>query len=110
RNLIVRDWEDSEIEEELLPIKELIARNYPEPFNPSTTIWFDSRGFEDYKLEVVNLSGQLVFDKTYDSNNIRREEIQFNGKNLSSGTYLYKISMKNGGEKKLYRGKMTLVK
>lgn len=43
-----------------LPTKTIVHPNYPNPFNPSTTIRFELPQHELVKLEVFNLSGQKV--------------------------------------------------
>ncbi|PID27121.1 MAG: hypothetical protein CR982_06630 [Candidatus Cloacimonadota bacterium] len=110
-NLLVRDKEDSGIDETLHTM-ELKAQNYPDPFNPTTNIYFDSREFQTFTLKIFNLKGEVVYNKLYNSNNKRKETIEFNGSNLSSGTYLYTITLEDPIKKwnKVFKGKMCLIK
>lgn len=79
---------------------------YPNPFNPTTTIRFQIAAAGQISLKVYNAAGRLV--STLD--NSRREagchEVQFNGVNLPSGMYFYRLQ---AGEFAAL-GKMLLVK
>jgi hypothetical protein len=69
----------------------VLAQNFPNPFNPSTTIHFAVATEQKARVTVVNVLGQEVrtmfdgvaqTDKSYD--------IIFDATGLSSGTYFYK--------------------
>lgn len=99
-------------ENEITPITDL--RNYPNPFNPSTTISFqlNTEITENTELVIYNLKGQKV--KTFSNLQItqsQNQQIVWNGTNdngmqVSSGVYLYKVG---AGNFELTR-KMTLMK
>ncbi|PID30902.1 MAG: hypothetical protein CR982_00620 [Candidatus Cloacimonadota bacterium] len=109
--ILVRDKENSSSLEEIPTIVELKSQNYPDPFNPNTTIVYDSRNFDKFNFDVINLKGEIIISKVVYSNNLRKDEIEFNGSSLGSGTYLYTISSLNkNGERKIFRGKMSLIK
>jgi len=70
--------------------------NYPNPFNPTTTIYFTAKNAKDAKLEIYNLKGQKI--KKLEIRNLKLgiNEIIWDGtdndnKPVSSGIYLYKI-------------------
>ncbi len=70
--------------------------NYPNPFNPSTTIVFNLPVSGKVKLEVFNIKGQKV--KTLLNEEMQKGEhsivwscLDSNNKPVSSGIYLYKI-------------------
>jgi hypothetical protein len=75
--------------------------NYPNPFNPSTTISFDltTTEAENAKIEIYNLKGQKV--KTFHINPSTDQAINsitWNGndeygKSVSSGIYYYKLKV-----------------
>ena len=74
-----------------IPIEFNLSNNYPNPFNPSTKIRFALPKNSKVKLSVYNLLGQeitVVLDKNVNAGN---HEITFNGSNLSSGLYFYKL-------------------
>jgi len=63
--------------------------NYPNPFNPETTIQYSLiPGISDAELEIYNLKGQKV-----DTINLSMKEASYtwNGKNNSSGVYFFRI-------------------
>ena len=43
-----------------LPISNYELRNYPNPFNPSTTIYFTAKDAKNAKVEIYNIKGQKV--------------------------------------------------
>ena len=80
--------------------------NYPNPFNPVTTLSFDLPVTEHVKIEIFNTRGQKVAvlaDQRFDAGSW---DLQFNASFLSSGVYFYKIS---AGEE-YYVNRMTLLK
>lgn len=93
------------------PSKLYLAGNYPNPFRQNTAIKFGLDQRSTVTLTVFNLSGQQVFEANRQEFTEGNHEINFNASNLSSGTYLYKISAvgRNG---KVYVGtnKMVIVK
>ncbi len=74
----------------------LVNKNYPNPFNPQTTISFDLKNREDVEVSIYNLKGQLVktlLNKRLASGN---HKLVWNGRNsnnevVASGLYLYRI-------------------
>lgn len=73
-----------------------IAGNYPNPFNPSTTLKFSLGGTAQTRLEIYDVSGRkvaTVLDHVLDAG---VHEVMWDGRddagqNLSSGTYLAKL-------------------
>ncbi|MCF7923380.1 MAG: T9SS type A sorting domain-containing protein [Candidatus Marinimicrobia bacterium] len=69
----------------------LQSRNYPNPFNPSTSIEFSIESRAHVSLRVYDITGAEVAqlaDGTYGAGS---HTIQFNPGSLSAGTYLYVI-------------------
>ncbi len=85
--------------EENIPNNGISISNYPNPFNPSTTISFSltAKNAQDAKLEIFNIRGQKI--KTFLINSSTDEpfnSIIWNGtddagKPVSSGIYYYKL-------------------
>ncbi|HOP06097.1 MAG TPA: S8/S53 family peptidase [candidate division Zixibacteria bacterium] len=75
----------------VLPGSFTLSQNYPNPFNPTTLISFEMAKAGDYELTVYNIAGQVVkqFDGTA---RIGKVEIEFDGSDLASGVYLYKLT------------------
>lgn len=88
-----------------------LYQNYPNPFNPSTKIKFDVPevkriGNPFYKLFVYNALGKEIINLVNEKLEPGTYEIEFDGANLPSGVYFYKISSESFSETK----KMFLLK
>lgn len=78
-----------------------LANNYPNPFNPATTIKYALPEASTVRLEVFNVVGQVVRTLVADHQNAGRYVVQWdaandNGHSLSSGIYFYRLQA--GGE------------
>jgi len=86
---------------------------YPNPFNPTTTIRFDLPVASQVKLDVFDINGRIVgahgrAPLQYTSGT---HLITFNGSNLASGIYLYRLQMSGSGAiPTIETGKMVLLK
>ena len=92
----------------------VLYQNYPNPFNPSTTISFSiptsplnpspyqGEGNEERltSLIVYDILGRKIATLLNEEMNPGYYEVSFNGSNLSSGTYFYKLSTQNYSETK----------
>ena len=88
-----------------------LGKNYPNPFNPSTTISFSLEKAGNARLDIYNVKGQLI--KTLLNKSVAQgyHTISWNGtdnegQNVSSGLYLYKLTTDNFSSMK----KMIMVK
>jgi hypothetical protein len=79
-----------EIEYEIPETFELY-QNYPNPFNPTTTFRYALPKDGRVVLEVYNLLGQRVRTLVDDEHRAGTYEVVFDGSDLSSGTYFYRI-------------------
>jgi len=81
--------------EALLALKELPQQyalgNYPNPFNPSTTIRFDLPQASFVRLKVFDLLGRVVAVLVEEEKAAGSHSVTFNAPNLPSGVYLYRI-------------------
>jgi hypothetical protein len=80
--------------------------NYPNPFNPSTTIRYQVASQANVKLDVYDVLGRKIRTLVNRQQQRGSYSIQFDGRNLSSGTYF--IHLKAGQTTKIQ--KMTLIK
>ena len=80
--------------------------NYPNPFNPKTMINYEIGNQTFVKLRIYNILGQLIDVKVNEMKNPGYYSIEFDGTNLPSGLYIYKIEAGDYIESK----KMLLVK
>lgn len=80
--------------DELLPAT--LTGNYPNPFNPVTTITYTVKEREKVKITVWDLSGQLIailFDGVRD---VGEFEVTFEGSERTSGTYFVRLETGGG--------------
>jgi hypothetical protein len=89
-----------------MPDEFALNQNYPNPFNPSTMIQFEIPDAQFVTLKVYNLLGQEVATLINDQLGAGRYRAEFDGRNLPSGTYLYRLQTGTFTETK----KMLLVK
>lgn len=69
--------------------------NYPNPFNPTTTITFNLPARNHTILKVYNTLGELVTELVNEELSAGRYEFKFNAGNLSSGVYIYHLRSGN---------------
>ncbi|HMA61393.1 MAG TPA: T9SS type A sorting domain-containing protein, partial [bacterium] len=70
-----------------------LQQNYPNPFNPVTNIRYTLPHSGKVNLSIYNLSGQLVKTLVNEKQNSGKYQIKFNGSQISSGIYFYKLSL-----------------
>jgi hypothetical protein len=85
-----------------------ILGNYPNPFNPSTTIKFQMPQTAQVSLEVFDVLGRLVSSQALGVREVGSHTVQFDGANLASGTYFYQLRMESN--RTTTPGKMLLLK
>jgi len=72
-----------------------LFQNYPNPFNPTTKIKFNIPEEGKVKLAVFNILGEQVAELINDKIQKGNHEIAFNGENLTSGIYVYRLDIEN---------------
>lgn len=77
-----------------------LNQNFPNPFNPSTTIKFAVKTNEHVTLKVYNLLGQEVTTLVNEELASGSYRVSFDGKSLASGVYLYRMTAGNYVETK----------
>jgi photosystem II stability/assembly factor-like uncharacterized protein len=83
-----------------------LQQNYPNPFNPSTKIRYDIAKNGIVKLTVYDQLGRQVSELVNGTKNAGTYEVEFNGSNLASGIYFYKLEVPG----QTFTKKMILVK
>ncbi len=98
--------DEDRLAQNIIPKAFRIYNNYPNPFNPATTIKYDLPKAEHVRLEVYNILGQMVAKLVDQQQSAGTYVYRFDGRSLSSGTYFFRIQ---AGEHNVVR-KMILSK
>ena len=77
-----------------------LIRNYPNPFNPSTTIKYHIAQTSTVKITVYDLAGHKIIELINDVQEIGHHSILWDGKNdsgnhVGSGVYFYNLTFNN---------------
>lgn len=78
-----------------IPGEYTLAQNYPNPFNPTTNIKYSIPTSGIVSLNIYDVSGREVAKLVNEFKTAGEYTVQFNGANLSSGTYFYRIQSDN---------------
>ncbi|GEM_PF-6802961 len=78
-------------DEKSIPTKFQLSENYPNPFNPSTTIKYALPKAAEVQLTVYNLLGRQVRTLVNGSQKAGYHRVQFDAASLTSGIYFYRI-------------------
>lgn len=70
-----------------------LMQNYPNPFNPGTTIQYQLEEASDVLLQVFDINGRLISTLVDAPKSAGDYSIQFDGSNLASGTYIYRLQV-----------------
>jgi hypothetical protein len=89
-----------------LPTIYSLAQNFPNPFNPETTIKYQVPVQSYITLKVYNLVGNEVQTLVAGVQPAGTYSVKFNGSKLSSGIYFYRLETNEG----VFTRKLTLVK
>jgi hypothetical protein len=94
-----------------MPTEFAVVGNYPNPFNPSTTIRFTLGEATNVTLDVYNMLGQKVATLYNGLGHTGANEVTWNGTNdnnqsVDSGVYLYRVTTPTG----VASGKMIMLK
>ncbi len=76
---------------DILPESPLLVGNYPNPFNPSTSIIYSLPSRQQVKISVYNLLGQEIAVLINDIVPAGNHNVRWEPANLSSGVYIAKL-------------------
>lgn len=112
---ILKTWtarvEPAAAEGEAIPEEFELHGNYPNPFNPTTTISYALPEAMQVKVEVYNLIGQRVAMLVNQRQTAGTHNIVWDASRSASGTYLYRVSaVAESGEFLFDEKKLTLIK
>jgi hypothetical protein len=74
-----------------IPTGFVLGQNYPNPFNPSTVIRYSLTENRFVKLNVYDALGKKVAALVNDKQSAGTYDVDFDGRNFSSGVYFYKL-------------------
>jgi|WetSurMetagenome_2_1015567.scaffolds.fasta_scaffold34803_2 hypothetical protein len=74
-----------------IPLKFSLSQNFPNPFNPSTTIKYTTSSRQFVALKVYDVLGNEVSTLVDEEKSAGNYEVAFNAKHLSSGVYFYQL-------------------
>ena len=69
-----------------------LGQNFPNPFNPVTTIEFELPVAQKATLTVYNLQGEVVGTPITDYYQAGSHQMMFDGSSLTSGLYIYRLT------------------
>jgi hypothetical protein len=99
--------ENSSISNEQFPENQVYyLSNYPNPFNPETTISYQILNNSNVLLQIFNTKGQLIETLVNKCQNSGMHSVVWDAKNQNSGIYFYR--MKSVTQTKI--GKCLLLK
>ncbi|MBN1562108.1 CotH kinase family protein, partial [candidate division KSB1 bacterium] len=93
----------------------VLSQNYPNPFNPSTTIRFEMPVTANVTLRILNLNGQCVRtlldgDKMAGHHSVSWDGVDHADRTVSSGIYVYQLSVRLERENRTISKKMTFMR
>lgn len=94
------------VEVDMIPDKYELSQNFPNPFNPSTTVRFALPKQTLLKINLYNVLGEQVATVAEGMFESGYHKVTFNASNLPSGTYIYRFESNDFIEVK----KMMLLK
>jgi hypothetical protein len=83
-----------------VPKEYSLSQNFPNPFNPETKIKYTLPKNGYVKIQVFSVTGQLVRTLTEENQEAGYYSVNFLGNNLSSGIYIYRLSVNNNNIQK----------
>jgi len=83
-----------------LPSEVTLNQNFPNPFNPETTMGFELPNAMQARLTVFDIKGRVVEQLIDGQLNAGYHQLSFNGSNLSAGVYLMRLDTEMGSQVK----------
>jgi hypothetical protein len=81
----------SVIDEPVIPAEFRLEQNFPNPFNPGTTIQFQLPAESHVTLIIYDVLGQEVATLIDEKREAGKYIMQFDGSNITSGIYFYRL-------------------
>jgi hypothetical protein len=84
-------WMKSVILDYTAPKEYRLQQNFPNPFNPTTTIYYDLPHDSRVSIKVYDIIGREVRSLVNGVEEAGSHDIRFDGRNLASGAYVYRL-------------------
>ncbi len=75
----------------IFPNRYALYQNFPNPFNPATTINYELQNMSNVNLTIFDINGREIKTLLNRSQNAGLHSVIFNASDLASGVYIYKI-------------------
>ena len=100
RKLFIDRYEYLSTKDEGIPTEFALHENYPNPFNPTTTLRFDLPELSDMTLTIYNMLGQKVKTFNMQSTPAGYHSVTWDatndlGEQVGAGVYLYQLQAKD---------------
>ncbi len=105
-NLKIQEFASVVEKENTIPTDYSLSQNFPNPFNPETTIKFSLPQRSNVKLEIYDALGRVVSTLVNGELDAGSYKYNWNAAGFASGVYLYRITANNFSSSK----KLMLVK
>jgi M6 family metalloprotease-like protein len=92
----------TEVGKEMTPKDYSLSQNFPNPFNPTTTIRYALPKRSLVTISVYDMLGRKIAEPVNDDKPAGYFDVVFDGGGLSSGMYLYKIRAGNFTDQKMF--------
>jgi len=94
---ILRDLTTIPVGDDDMPVSNILSQNFPNPFNPSTTISFSLEKSSDVTLRIYDTSGARIYTLASGSFPAGTFDRRWNGMNdrgekAASGVYFYRLT------------------
>jgi hypothetical protein len=100
--ILIRDTET----DVYLPEEPFLSQNFPNPFNPVTTIAFGLPTDQHVRIDIYDITGRLLTSLANGSYPAGTHQVRWNAANYASGVYLVRMQ----AEGSIQTRKMTLIK
>jgi hypothetical protein len=80
------------VEDEILPANFSLSQNFPNPFNPATTVSFTLPREEHIRLSVLNVLGQELFVVAEGNRSPGTHHLTIDAGRFATGVYFYKLT------------------
>ena len=87
-----------------------LAENYPNPFNPRTTIGWQLAVGSDVDLSIYNILGEKVINLVAEKQNAGYHRFEWDASGFASGVYFYRLSAESKTQSFIMTRKFVLLK